>query len=571
MGMLVAAVPVIPVLAVFAIDILSTSGLSLSGLSLQRIEALCRIVATAFALILSVGLSLAVHTWLDAPSEQASQAGPHGSVVADRRSSLLGAVIAGLTAGLAAMPMLTIGTMIGEAGYEILARRSFHVNGPVVKAAVQDVLSIDPMIVMAICVATATTFTILLLLTRAWARFCVARTVLAVRGDMPLRLMRFLVDARERNLLRQTADTYQFRHIRLQEMLIAEQPNPQRLPVSKPWMVTRRRALALTGTAAILFVGLNRSRLPRDSSRQVIFVPDTTTGGRLIEALGFSDDGTTLVAVTRFADPDLEDPEHQVQLWSMGDNGNASLIGDPLQLIPFGSSAEVVTVRVDGQRTLRLGLADGTVVRYGDDGKPDSLDPMLATLAPTLQVLGAVPTAPTEDAPTSTLLWQHNLAPIPSQLIGLLSDSLRFGNARVAVIPIRADVTGAADARGHLLAINNELDKIGRLDLRDSGVSLLRSTDGKLVAGPRMRSGGPAHVVAVNQVGDLVAFAAGIDIELWSIDSNLRATHSQVLHGHLAGITSAVFSPWGHVLATADTAGEIRLWNLRRAADSSGG
>ena len=51
----------------------------------------------------------------------------------------------------------------------------------------------------------------------AWFRFSVARCWLAVRGDLPWRLMGFLSDARARGLLRQSGASYQFRHPRLRE------------------------------------------------------------------------------------------------------------------------------------------------------------------------------------------------------------------------------------------------------------------------------------------------------------------------------------------------------------------
>ena len=62
---------------------------------------------------------------------------------------------------------------------------------------------------------------LLVLLTRAWPRFVVARAMLAARGHLPWRLLTFLADARKRELLRQSGGMYQFRHIRLQERLAA--------------------------------------------------------------------------------------------------------------------------------------------------------------------------------------------------------------------------------------------------------------------------------------------------------------------------------------------------------------
>lgn len=55
----------------------------------------------------------------------------------------------------------------------------------------------------------------------AWASYQVAKTWLALRGDVPWRLMRFLDDARERGVLRANGPAYQFRHVRLRDHLAA--------------------------------------------------------------------------------------------------------------------------------------------------------------------------------------------------------------------------------------------------------------------------------------------------------------------------------------------------------------
>lgn len=52
-----------------------------------------------------------------------------------------------------------------------------------------------------------------------WGRFLLARTWLALRRQLPLRLMRFLGDAHQRGVLRQAGAVYQFRHARLQDQL----------------------------------------------------------------------------------------------------------------------------------------------------------------------------------------------------------------------------------------------------------------------------------------------------------------------------------------------------------------
>ncbi|HXL19229.1 MAG TPA: hypothetical protein VN961_17075, partial [Streptosporangiaceae bacterium] len=60
-------------------------------------------------------------------------------------------------------------------------------------------------------------------LSRAWGAFVLSRSWLALRGQLPPRLMRFLDDAHRRGVLRQVGGVYQFRHARLQDRLVNRQ------------------------------------------------------------------------------------------------------------------------------------------------------------------------------------------------------------------------------------------------------------------------------------------------------------------------------------------------------------
>ena len=68
-----------------------------------------------------------------------------------------------------------------------------------------------PLLVLAVAFAAGW------LLACPYTRFAIARLVLAWRGCLPWRTMRFLSDAHDRGLLRQIGAVYQFRHERLQE------------------------------------------------------------------------------------------------------------------------------------------------------------------------------------------------------------------------------------------------------------------------------------------------------------------------------------------------------------------
>ncbi|HEX3587993.1 MAG TPA: NACHT domain-containing protein [Pseudonocardiaceae bacterium] len=63
---------------------------------------------------------------------------------------------------------------------------------------------------------------------RAWGSFCLVRIWLALRGQLPWRLMRFLDDAHRRGVLRQSGAVYQFRHARLQDRLASIDPRDHR-------------------------------------------------------------------------------------------------------------------------------------------------------------------------------------------------------------------------------------------------------------------------------------------------------------------------------------------------------
>jgi hypothetical protein len=60
-----------------------------------------------------------------------------------------------------------------------------------------------------------------------WGRYLVAKTWLALRRQVPWRLMAFLDDAHRHGVLRRAGPVYQFRHARLQEHLVAQAQAPR--------------------------------------------------------------------------------------------------------------------------------------------------------------------------------------------------------------------------------------------------------------------------------------------------------------------------------------------------------
>jgi len=85
---------------------------------------------------------------------------------------------------------------------------------------------------------------------RTWSTFVVMRHLLALRQGLPQDLMRFLDDAHQRGILRQTGAVYQFRHARLQEHLTkahrawptADPPTPKPTGRWARWSIGGMRA-----------------------------------------------------------------------------------------------------------------------------------------------------------------------------------------------------------------------------------------------------------------------------------------------------------------------------------------
>lgn len=130
-----------------------------------------------------------------------------------------------------------------------------------------------------------TLFAMFVVLTRAWPRFVVARWWLALRGWLPWRLLGFLADARQREILRQSGGTYQFRHIPLQEALAGQQTlgrPPQTPRRTEPESVRRRVVLAAGLAAACAGTGAVLTH-HQDQSRAVFADPD----GQPMSAVAF--------------------------------------------------------------------------------------------------------------------------------------------------------------------------------------------------------------------------------------------------------------------------------------------
>lgn len=296
----------------------------------------CRILAGAAGGALAVSLALSAHAWLDAPPQRATGAGPLELLRQDRTSSLAGALTAGVFLGAIATPLVTLGIAVGFMVLLALTHASVpHIPSDLVNQIVADT---DPYQTLQTTISNtllpAVAFALLILLTRSWPRFALLRLVLAAQGKLPWRLTRFLSDSRDRQLLRQSAGAYQFRHIRLQERLASRSLAQDRAPA--PWArsLRRRRIQVVTAVTALLACGLTvRHVLPEDTSGVAMVTGD-------VEAMVFSPSKNhTLVTVS---------PSGEVRRWDTrtGEQSTSGAVRLP-GWRPWGSTP-VLAARKDG-------------------------------------------------------------------------------------------------------------------------------------------------------------------------------------------------------------------------------
>jgi hypothetical protein len=275
--------------------------LAYDGWSVSEVSYFCQVVLTVLALILVVGLALAVNRWLDAPPEHSAQAGPQLFLRQDRRSSLVGAAVTGIVVGLLAFPLVVLAgklaPLVGQAivrdpAWPVGWDRAVRANDSATDPGWSDVR--DPAAAATAVLVPAVSFAILILQTRAWPRFAAARFVLAARGRLPWRLMRFLADARDRGLLRQSGGVYQFRHVRLQERLATLPASPARhLGRTAEQVRTGPRAISTAAAAVlgIIAVGIVVYVAPKTPAREAFIGPQVryenlvlSAGGRRLAA-----------------------------------------------------------------------------------------------------------------------------------------------------------------------------------------------------------------------------------------------------------------------------------------------
>ncbi|MGW1976854.1 NACHT domain-containing protein [Streptomyces sp. NPDC001889] len=306
-GFALASAPAVMVLGTQAV--MTTYG---EGWTTADVVALSQMAAFAAGAALAVGAAFAVHQWLNTPPEGSARATPVGLLHQDRNSALVGAGLAGVIFGAAAVPLLVTSVSLAFVVFLALMGWAGEPRLTDILARVTDETGAYDSLprVLAATVLLGTVFSVLMLLHRAWTKFALLRVFLAAGGKVPWNFVRFLSDARDRQLLRQSGGTYQFRHIHLQERLAGRSLARDRALVPRAHLVRRRRIrLASAGGALAVVLLLITLIVPGDPSRI------TLSTGR-IDAMSFGPAGTrTLVTADRDGIVRRWDTENGEKVW----------------------------------------------------------------------------------------------------------------------------------------------------------------------------------------------------------------------------------------------------------------
>ncbi|WP_405891240.1 hypothetical protein OG427_37160 [Streptomyces sp. NBC_00133] len=165
---------------------------------------------------LSTGLAFAAMMWLNTPADALCSPSSRSVLRADRSVSAIRIVVETLGSGLLA------GLTTGRYGFGIAVGFTWAL-----------VAGVGGGLALGLAGRYAGRFQTGLAAS-PWGWFLVSRFWLALRGQLPWRLMRFLDDAHRRGVLRQAGAVYQFRHARLQDHLAAPAPAPSARQVLQP-------------------------------------------------------------------------------------------------------------------------------------------------------------------------------------------------------------------------------------------------------------------------------------------------------------------------------------------------
>ncbi|MFI7439358.1 NACHT domain-containing protein [Nonomuraea indica] len=168
------------------------------------------------------GLTFAMARYVSEPVDPLAAVTP-GSLLANDRLAVLSAWVAG------GVPGALSGAYLGAALKE--GRRPELASLPIMELPSAALALLGA---VAGCGLSAAGLGLMALGSSSWGRFNTTRLWLAARGSAPLRLMRFLEDARRRGVLRQVSGYYEFRHRLLCDYLAEPLPKAAAEPASPP-------------------------------------------------------------------------------------------------------------------------------------------------------------------------------------------------------------------------------------------------------------------------------------------------------------------------------------------------
>ncbi|MFI2027011.1 NACHT and WD40 repeat domain-containing protein [Streptomyces buecherae] len=605
-GVAVAALVILPVMTVVTLGGSEFEGDG--GWTARRTRELFESVAVSVTLLTLAGLTFAVRSWLDAPPSSATKASPRRLLVQDRWSAIVSAGAAGVLVTLLGSVALWAGELMGRLAFLALTGAGWPGRADPALMAREEPLSansadwftgLGPLI--------GASLTLILLTSRAWPRFLLVRAWLALRGELPWRLMAFLADARRRELLRQVGGVYQFRHIRLQETLAGVPLYPDaetaaRAQAAQARARVRRRAVLGVGIGAVSLSVVAGARKWRDDSVAKLALP----GSREVMAVRFRPSPGAGAASRPTPSVAYLLSDKTVGLWDGRTAGGApsTLVSTrekagmdgSLLFLPDGATLLVPTV----EGSTALNLKDRPRVplpAYDFEEHPDprakstrrfAYDARQGYLAcghrsagvDIRRVRGGKGSPPVFGAPFPAGSPEDNsmasmglafLNDGSLMVLGIDGGVARYRGPRFersepwwwrrddidsfAVTDARG---GAVDHGSGLLAVGDSMKaEIWRWD--ESGFD-----SSPWLHTPRLADG-EKLALAFNPSGSLLAVCGqdSGDVSLYATESAYRDRPPATLRGHMARVTCLDFSHDGRLLVTGDEEGTIRIWDVR--------
>ncbi|MDH2428580.1 hypothetical protein [Sphaerisporangium sp. TRM90804] len=577
-GVALTAIPAIPALAGGAIAVSIQSG---PWSAAETMAYWAYMVMTA-GLAVVVGLALAVHNWLHGPPSRSTRASPLGFLRQDRRSSLVGAVAAGAVLAVALGPGLVISRVIARIAVTARAGWSAEPSlGEFLFLADREVAeTLGILQQLEISALLGVGLALLILLTRAWPRFALARLLLAAQGRLPWRLLGFLAHAREQELLRQSGGVYQFRHIRVQEWLATQ---PLTSPGAPERTRRRRRVLwttAAAGVAALISVSVV-GNLPRDDSRSTVFAVDW---GSFV----LSEDGSTIVRAVRSGGRGESVHVHSIDTRTGGQRLRLTTTGssDWMVLSADGAFLAVGTTSTTehGVSVMSLWEVASGRLRHRLAERGSSIDAVLfsprrSTVAVASstngdEIVGTVRLVDLTTGQTRTEVkvpgggvGHLEFSPDGGRLAirGFGGPALLWDTAGGRESHRLTGPTGTVDAvvfspdGAQAATTSQDADENG-----SSSVILWDTASGRELHRVT-RHGAIVHMAAYSPDGTRIAIAATgnaddgrTDVDLCDAATGRRCRR---LTGHPSPVHALAFNPDGSTLATGDLEGVIRLWD----------